>query len=156
MTVKSRDTEIVAAYAAAFTSLTPERMDRLLDLVAPDVRFVDPFNELRGKPAFKAVFDHMYETTVDPKFTISDIAHAESNGHSVAYLRWRMTARTKGWPSMDLEFEGMTEVHINPDGLISAHIDHWDSASQLLARLPFLGALVRALLRLFKVRKPNQ
>ena len=53
---------------------------------------------------------------------------------------------------MDLDFEGMTEVHANDDGMITAHYDHWDSASQLLAKLPFAGVLVRRILKLFVLK----
>jgi hypothetical protein len=63
-----------------------------------------------------------------------------------------MTARTRGWPSVPLELEGMSEIHITETGLVSHHIDHWDSASQLLSKLPFIGALVRQLMRIFVVK----
>jgi hypothetical protein len=47
----------------------------------------------------------------------------------------------------------MTEVRVASDGLITHHIDHWDSASQLLQKLPFIGIVARAILRLFRL--PN-
>ena len=47
---------------------------------------------------------------------------------------------------------GMSEVHFNHDGYVIAHIDHWDSASQLLARLPVIGTIIRPVLKLFRVR----
>ena len=43
----------------------------------------------------------------------------------------------------------MTEVHANDKGLITAHYDHWDSASQLLAKIPYVGALIRPILKKF-------
>ncbi|MGB1106503.1 MAG: hypothetical protein ACPG36_08450, partial [Candidatus Puniceispirillaceae bacterium] len=55
-------------------------------------------------------------------------------------------------PRTTLDFEGVSEVHVDEDELIAAHIDHWDSASQLLARLPVIGMLLRPVLRLFRVR----
>ena len=51
-----------------------------------------------------------------------------------------------------LDLEGMSEIHIGDDGLVTAHIDHWDSASQLLSRLPLIGLILRPALRLFRVR----
>ena len=144
--------KLIEAYVKAFTSLRPGNIDTLLALVEIDVVFVDPFNKLRGKAAFGAVFEHMFETTIEPQFTVSDVAHSTVRDRRVTYLRWQMTARTKGWPSVSLELEGMSEIHIGDTGLVSHHIDHWDSASQLLSKLPFIGALVRQIMRIFVVR----
>ena len=144
--------KLIEAYVKAFTSLRPGNIDTLLALVEIDVVFVDPFNKLRGKAAFGAVFEHMFETTIEPQFTVSDVALSTVRDRHVTYLRWQMTARTKGWPSVPLELEGMSEIHIGDTGLVSHHIDHWDSASQLLSKLPFIGALVRQIMRIFVVR----
>tara|TARA_B100001093_G_scaffold403841_1_gene391931 strand:- start:581 stop:871 length:291 start_codon:yes stop_codon:yes gene_type:complete len=94
----------------------------------------------------------MFETTIEPQFTVSDVALSTVRDRHVTYLRWQMTARTKGWPSVLLELEGMSEIHFGDTGLVSHHIDHWDSASQLLSKLPFIGALVRQIMRIFVVR----
>ena len=144
--------KLINSYVTAFTSLRPGNIDALLALVEIDVVFVDPFNNLRGKAAFGAVFEHMFETTIEPQFTVSDVVHSTQPDRDVAYLRWRMTARTRGWLSVPLELEGMSEVHINETGRVSHHIDHWDSASQLLSKLPFIGALVRQIMRIFVVK----
>ena len=144
--------KLINSYVTAFTSLRPGNIDALLALVEIDVVFVDPFNNLRGKAAFGAVFEHMFETTIEPQFTVSDVVHSTQVDRDVAYLRWRMKARTRGWPSVPLELEGMSEIHITETGLVSHHIDHWDSASQLLSKLPFIGALVRQLMRIFVVK----
>jgi hypothetical protein len=45
----------------------------------------------------------------------------------------------------------MSEIHI-ADNMVTAHFDHWDSASQLLAKLPLIRSLLRPILRLFAVR----
>ena len=144
--------KLIDAYVKAFTSLRPGNIDTLLALVEIDVVFVDPFNNLLGKAAFGAVFEHMFETTIEPQFTVSDVALSTVRDRHVTYLRWQMTARTKGWPSVPLELEGMSEIHIGDTGLVSHHIDHWDSASQLLSKLPFIGALVRQIMQIFVVR----
>ena len=145
--------KLINSYVTAFTSLRPGNIDALLALVEIDVVFVDPFNNLRGKAAFGAVFEHMFETTIEPQFTVSDVVHSTQPDGDVAYLRWRMTARTRGWPSVPLELEGMSEVHITEPGRVSHHIAHWDSASQLLQNLPIIGLFTRAIQRLFKL--PN-
>ena len=52
-------------------------------------------------------------------------------------------------PSFDMALMGMSEVHFDNDGLVTDHIDHWDSASQLLVKIPVAGRFVRMLMRLF-------
>jgi hypothetical protein len=144
--------DIIERYAASFTALTPETLDDLMATLSPRIRFTDPFNDVTGHEAFRAIFTHMFETCEAPRFHILDIAHGANDNRRRAYLRWRMSGQLKSWPHTSLDFEGMSEVHVDEDGLIAAHIDHWDSASQLLARLPVIGILLRPVLRLFRVR----
>jgi hypothetical protein len=49
----------------------------------------------------------------------------------------------------------MSEIHFNDDGLVTKHIDHWDSASQLLQTLPYIGWITRRILRLFRLKTPK-
>ena len=135
-------------YGETFAKLTPDTLDQLCAMVSDQVYFSDPFNQITGKVGFRAVFDHMYSVCNDPAFDITDIAHSKQ----ASYLRWRMTGKLKSWPYTDLNFEGMTEVRCDTNGLITHHIDHWDSASQLLTRLPVIGAIIRPVLKLFRVR----
>jgi ketosteroid isomerase-like protein len=137
--------QAIAAYADAFGQLTEASLDDLVAMVSDDIVFTDPFNRIEGRSGFRHVFIHMYDTCHDPRFEISDLAH----GKDASYIRWRMTARLKSWPRMALDFTGMTEVHANDEGQITAHYDHWDSASQLLAKIPYIGAVIRPILRQF-------
>ena len=144
--------QIIHRYVSAFAALQPDTMDDLMATVETDIHFVDPFNDVTGHDGFRAIFDHMFATCDSPKFHILDVAISQDSGETRGYLRWRMSGRLKSWPRTDLNFEGMSEIHIGPNGLIGAHFDHWDSASQLLARLPVIGAIIRPILRLFIVR----
>ena len=144
--------DIITRYADAFAGLTQDTMDRLMATVSADVRFVDPFNDVTGRDGFRALFEHMFETCEEPCFHILDIATSTDQGEQLAYLRWRMSGRVRSWPHTDLGLEGISEVHVGKDGLVCLHIDHWDSASQLLTRLPVIGAIIRPVLKLFRVR----
>jgi len=134
-------------YAEAFSQLQPDGLDQLIDLVHDEVIFADPFNQLHGKDSFRFVFAHMFDVCDEPCFQVSDIAY----GQKAVYLRWRMTGRLRSWPQTAFDLEGMSEISINADGLITAHIDHWDSASQLLSKLPGIRLLINPVLRLFKL-----
>ena len=144
--------DIITRYADAFAALTPDNMNKLMATVSADIRFVDPFNDVTGRDGFRAIFEHMFATCEAPRFHILDIAISTDQGNQRAYLRWRMSGRVKSWPHTDLGLEGMSEIHLSKDGLVCLHLDHWDSASQLLVRLPVIGTIIRPVLKLFRVR----
>ena len=136
-------------YAQAFATLTPDSVDQLCDLVSEQIYFSDPFNQITGKAGFRMPFLITCTTTCkDPAFDITDIAHSQH----ASYLRWRMTGKLKSWPHTELDFDRHDRsARCDSDGLITHHIDHWDSASQLLQKLPIIGIVARAILRLFRL-----
>ena len=133
------------AYARFFAEMTPETLDNMKHLLADDAVFTDPFNTLHGPDAFVAIFTHMYAVMKNPRFDILDVAVSEKAG----FIKWRMTGELRSRPSFQFDLTGMSEVQFNNAGLVTAHLDHWDSAHQLLAKLPVIGWLVRRLITLF-------
>ena len=133
------------AYARFFEEMTPETLGSMKQFLAEDIVFADPFNKLHGPDAFIAIFKHMYALMKNPRFDILDVAVSEKAG----FIKWRMTGELRSRPSFQLDLTGMSEVQFNDAGLVTAHFDHWDSAHQLLAKLPVIGWLVRRLLTLF-------
>ncbi|WP_119168088.1 nuclear transport factor 2 family protein [Algihabitans albus] len=129
--------EALRRYAKVFEDLTPDTLDDLGALVGDDVRFVDPFNELRGREAFLGVFREMFDRLQEPGFTVSDVALGQEAG----YLRWRMTFRTKSG-GRAWQIDGMSELRFGADDRVSQHLDHWDAGGQFYAKLPLLGWLI--------------
>lgn len=137
--------ELTTAYAELFGSLTPARLENLLALLNKDIVFMDPFNRIDGSNKFLAIFEHMFTVMAEPRFHIEDVAVSKSAG----YIKWRMTGHLKRKPTFNVNIVGMSEVVFDKDGMLIRHIDHWDSASQLLSQLPVAGWFVRRLMRLF-------
>ncbi len=137
MTGASDLAAVVAAYVSFYESLTPESLGRLDELCTPDVRFRDPFNDVTGITAYRAILAEMFVQVETPRFQVSDRALSGR----VAYLRWDFTFKPKrgGTP---WRIEGMSEVHFDRRGRVSAHLDYWDSGSQFYARLPVVGRLI--------------
>lgn len=131
-----------AAYAAYFERVSLDNLNELRDLCAPDVRFRDPFNDVRGHDQIVRVFAKMYEHVAEPTFEVIDNAVSGSN----SYIRWvfRFKNKKNGAP---FSIDGMTEVHFDDAGRVTAHLDHWDVASQLYERVPVLGTVLRAIRR---------
>ncbi|WP_366657646.1 nuclear transport factor 2 family protein [Fodinicurvata sp. EGI_FJ10296] len=131
-------------YAAAYEALTPGTIPALTDLAAANVRFSDPFNEFRGRDRLAAVFRHMFDGLTAPAFAVTDVAVGEAGNENVAYLRWRFTFLYRQRPHT---IDGVSEVHFDGDGLVSVHLDHWDSATQVYMHVPILGRLIAAIRR---------
>ncbi|WP_439580121.1 nuclear transport factor 2 family protein [Elioraea sp.] len=132
-------------WGEAWQRLTPETIPTLVGLAAADVRFRDPFQEIRGRDAFEGMLRHVLATVSEPRFVVTD--HAL--GLAAGYLRWRFTCR-RGDTAQTIE--GMSEIAFTPDGLVASHLDHWDSGMQVYARLPVLGVAIRAIARRIAAR----
>ena len=137
-------TERASAYARYFETLSPASRDTLRELAHPDIRFVDPFNDVRGIDKLLAVFDHMFETTKNPKF----VTEPPIVSGKTAFIKWRFTCTVDNrFYRKAMTIDGLTEVRFDEADLIIAHIDYWDAAGQLYEKLPLLGGLLRAIRR---------
>ena len=137
MTVTDGATAL-AAYAICFEELTSDHLEALSPLLADDVRFRDPFSDVRGRQAVLGIFRHMFEAMEAPTFVVLD----QAVGKEACYLKWRFSGR-------EIEITGMSEVVFDENGLVISHIDHWDAASQVFGMFPVLGPLLRWLGRSF-------
>lgn len=131
-------------YVAFWTGLTLETMDHVSEVFAPDGRFEDPFVVAQGAAAIRAHLDKSYRKIDDVRIEVRDIAVSGST----AYLLWTYGFRMRGKPKL-WSITGMSEIRFVATGphrgRVAAHIDHWDSASQVFAKVPGLGLLMRRL-----------
>lgn len=128
----------LAAWCAFFETLSPASLGRIDTLAVPDLRFVDPFNDVTGRDRVRALLAHMFETLDAPRFVV---LHQACDG-DIGLIRWRFTARRPG-QAAGFTIEGMSEVWLAGDGRVIAHIDHWDAAGQIYERVPVLGFVLR-------------
>lgn len=134
------------AYCRLFGRLAPDRIGELRALCTPDVRFVDPFQEITGIDRYTALYEHMFRTVEQPRFEVLD----RSLGAELGSIRWHFSGRIRG---RDVAIDGMSELRFDAaTAQVREHIDHWDAAGQVYARLPLLGGVFRALRRLFAAR----
>lgn len=128
--------EAAERYRRFLETLSPDRIAGLSDFVAADVRFVDPFNDVRGCEAMRRVFVHMFENVPGVRFTVH---HVMTVGDT-CLMHWRFEGILRGAPWF---FDGTSVVTFDPDGKVVAHIDHWDAARAFYERLPLIGWLLR-------------
>ena len=120
--------------------LTPERVAHIGEYYTDDAYFRDPFNEVRGLPAIRKIFDHMFVQLHEPRFTILEVVHQGDT----AFFVWDFTFRMKSYkPEVVQTIHGSSHVRFAADGRVSYHRDYWDAANELYAKLPVIGALMR-------------
>ena len=129
------------AWAEVWEGLTPDTVARLRERCAPDIRFVDPFNDLTGIERLESLLFHMFQTLETPRFKVEDRAM----GRHAGYLRWRFSATLRGRP---IALDGMSEVRFDGNGKVTLHHDHWDASTQIYGRIPILGAAIRLVRKL--------
>ena len=127
-------------YVAVMEALRAGNLESLDTVMRPEARFVDPFNDVRGVDAIRAVFAHGFQQCPGMRFFVASRA---LDGHR-ALLRWQMVC--DAGPG-GLVIEGMSELTFSADGLVAEHVDFWDPASQLYERVPLLGWLMRRIRR---------
>ena len=137
------------AYLDFLENLSEARLPELARLTTEDVRFADPFQQLHGR----AAFEHCLRQTLhDVAGLVFDVTHVgelaarHPGDETIWALRWNFSgalprARIAAW-----SVTGMSEIHCR-DGLVAAHVDHWDAAGGLYEHLPGLGFVLRHLRR---------
>lgn len=131
--------DVLSRYCAFFETLSADSITQIEDLFTPQALFADPFNRVRGPAAIRRIFAHLLRHWPKARFEVLERCQTGD----LAYLRWHF------WPdpAQSLRIEGVSRVEFTPDGRVQSHRDYWDSASELYAHLPLLGAPTRWLLR---------
>ena len=128
-------------YIEYFETMNSRSVPLIEKLAEIDIRFKDPFNDVRGLDAYQAVFEHMFSSVDNPKFTVKDFSWSQrAKGKNVAYLSWNFTATSRG---KEIFVPGMSEVTFSPDYKVMEHIDYWDAATYFYEGLPVIGRVIR-------------
>ncbi len=133
----------VARVATMFESLAPADLARLHEFYADDARFKDPFNDVRGVPAIRHIFEHMFASLDEPRFEVLDIV---ADGDQ-CFLTWDMHFRMQRFSGEPQRIHGGSHLRFGPDGRVVLHRDYWDAAEELYEKLPLVGGLMRWLKR---------
>jgi ketosteroid isomerase-like protein len=133
----------IARIVQAFEQLSPASLAQLGDLYTADARFKDPFNEVQGVPAIRAVFEHMYATLDAPRFIVRDVV---AQGDQ-CFLSWDFVFRMRRFNRDEQTVRGGSHLKLAADGRITLHRDYWDVAEELYEKLPIVGSLMRWLKR---------
>ncbi|WP_294991498.1 nuclear transport factor 2 family protein [Sulfuritalea sp.] len=127
-----------------FEHLSPATVDRVPDFYAANAEFKDPFNEVRGTEAIARIFGHMFTQVDEPRFVID----SRFSGEDGVMLLWDFHFRTRGRRPQAIRVRGASHLRFDAAGKVVLHRDYWDTAEELYAKLPLLGAPMRFLQRM--------
>ena len=131
-----------------YSTLTPDSLSDIEQFYADDARFKDPFNEVHGTKAIKAIFEHMFATTGAPRFVFIDVVEQGSQ----SFLTWTFYFQLSG---KSYQVTGGSHLRYDAEGKIVDHRDYWDPAEELWQKMPLIGGFIRFLRRQFLVKQSN-
>lgn len=131
------------ALCAYFDRLSAASLDELADYYADDAWFKDPFHEVRGVAAIRAILAHTFAKLPDARFRVTGRFPGASDD---AMIQWEM-AFTMPITRLPTTIVGATHLAFDAAGKVARHRDYWDAAEELYARLPVLKWLMRGLAR---------
>lgn len=133
----------VARLVDWFEALTPASLATLAELYGPQARFKDPFNEVQGPAAIRAIFDHMYVALREPRFVVRE---AVVQGDD-CFLTWDFLFRFRRGDDALQCVRGASHLKFDAQGRVVLHRDYWDAAEELYEKLPLVGGFMRWLKR---------
>ena len=132
-------------YVEYYNTLTPKSVENLKTIAAPDLHFVDPFNDVHGVEKVIHIFEEMFHKLSDPTFKVTE---AFEQGDQL-FVRWVFEFHS---PFIHFgrkhSIVGVSFIE-SKDGKVNSHLDYWDASSQLYMHLPVIGLLIRGLRRFF-------
>ncbi|WP_240902632.1 MULTISPECIES: nuclear transport factor 2 family protein [Aquitalea] len=132
-----------------YTHLTPETLANISDFYAASACFKDPFNTVQDREGITTVFRHMFKTLETPAFIIRE----QLLDGDQAFITWDFRFRKGG---KDYLLHGGSHLRFNASGKVIRHRDYWDSAEELLHKLPLIGPPLRLLRRMLSVRDEGE
>ncbi|MBD2059861.1 DUF2358 domain-containing protein [Oculatella sp. FACHB-28] len=95
--------------------------DQTYSLYAGDVYFKDPMNQFRGCDRYKLMIGFIDTWFINPKM---DLHQIQQMGNQIR-TEWTLSWNTPLPWKPRIAIAGWSELEINQDGLICAHIDYW-------------------------------
>ena len=112
-----------------------------------DVIFEDPFNKIKGKDNFIEIFKEMFEKLDNPFFKVTEYSISENTDNKhIGYLKWVLKGNFRN-KTKKISIKGMSEVSFDVQGKVIYHVDYWDSLTQLIVELPYVGRLIKKILK---------
>ena len=124
-----------------FNNFNSDTLSLADDFYDPDVVFLDPIVELKGRDALKAYYADMYENVTSIRFDFSGGIEKEEE----AVVFWTMEVRAKGFKGGEpVLLDGSSHIKFGGDsGKAVYHRDYFDMGAFVYENIPVLGSIIR-------------
>ena len=126
-----------------FETLGPHDVARIKDFYCAHAKFKDPFNEVQGVDAIGAIFSHMFDALIQPRFVITQKVQQGED----CFVTWDfLFAMRQFQPETTQTIRGASHLAFRLENgvwRVADHRDYWDAAEELYEKLPVAGALMR-------------
>jgi steroid delta-isomerase len=126
-----------------FERLSAGNLDELDAYYAADAWFKDPFHEVTGVAAIRAILRHTFDKLPGARFRVTG---RFPGADPQAVILWEMDF-VMPITRRPTTIRGATHLAFDAAGRVTHHRDYWDAAEELYARLPVLKWLMRGLAR---------
>ncbi len=109
--------------------------DQTYSIYASDVYFKDPMNEFRGCDRYRQMIGFINTWFINPQLDLHDIQQANDQIRTDWTLSWTTPLPWKP----RTQIPGWSELTLNAEGLICAHIDYWHCSKLDVLRQQFGG-----------------
>jgi hypothetical protein len=108
-------------------------LDQTYRIYAEDVFFKDPVTKFRGIARYQQMIGLMNTWFKSPKMDLHDI---QQSGNRIK-TRWTLSWTTPLPWQPRIAIDGRSELELNAEGLITAHLDYWDCSRMDVLRQHF-------------------
>ena len=135
----------LARMAGFFQEMTLDSVKRVSDLYCGNASFRDPVNEVQGVSAIEAVMADLYHQLKNIRIVVREM-HGDDHA---GCLMWTMHYEFRGKPR---SLPGVSHFRFDEKGRVTAQEDYWDASFVLYGEFPILGAMMRGIKRMVRVK----
>jgi len=101
-------------------------LDQTYSIYAPDIYFQDPLNKFNGIKKYQEMIGFLSKWLRHLRLELHEIQQIENNSPNKIITRWTLSWQSPLPWEPKIAVSGWSELEVNPEGLISSHVDYWD------------------------------
>ena len=135
----------LARMAGFFQEMTADSVKRVPELYASNATFRDPINDATGVVAIEAVMADLFHQLKNIRIVVRDMHGDEHGGCLIWTMHYDFRGKSRSLP-------GVSHFRFDEKGLVVSQEDYWDASFVLYGEFPLLGAMMRAIRRMVRVK----
>ena len=135
----------LARMAGFFQEMTADSVKRVHELYAENACFRDPVNEVQGAAAIEAVMADLFHQLKNIRIVVREMHGDDHAGCLIWTMHYEFRGKSRSLP-------GVSHFRFDEKGRVAAQEDYWDASFVLYGEFPILGAMMRGIKRMVRVK----